>query len=312
MLGQLGPRNYSPPWELAKQRPYSISGVALEGFKLVRQVFMDESGISAHEPIAVVAGIVIDADRDLNRVEQYLESLVNEFVPKEHRSGFVFRATKLFHKSSVIPPEKSHDALKAILMMPALFQLTVVFGYVRKMPPPELPPLSGRKLEKVKRDRASQRERLYHAMAFSECAVGVESFMQRNVDPEEVTELIAENNTNTQTAVKQAYNAMKGRNLSAEEEAILTFINLVHPHGYLPLRKIKHVPLFAKKDEVSSLQIADACAMVVRRSLEDRQDIYPFEVALTSNQPEKLHNSGQMKDPEFPGGFNILNFYPPA
>jgi len=45
--------------------PCSLSGVRLEGDRLVRLVYIDESGISnvRDDPFVIVAGIIVDADK---------------------------------------------------------------------------------------------------------------------------------------------------------------------------------------------------------------------------------------------------------
>ena len=40
----------------------SLSGHPLEGNRLVRFIYVDEAGISKHEPIAVVTGVIVHAD----------------------------------------------------------------------------------------------------------------------------------------------------------------------------------------------------------------------------------------------------------
>ncbi len=62
-----------PYWQLTEERPRSISGVRLDGEKLVRFVYLDESGISINEAVTVVAGVIVDADKQWKAVEKGID-----------------------------------------------------------------------------------------------------------------------------------------------------------------------------------------------------------------------------------------------
>jgi len=299
-----------PTWEISKERPRSISGVKLDGTKLVKYAYMDESGISAMERTAVVAGIIVDADKQWILVEKYLSDLAALVVPEDQRDGFIFHATDLFHKHSAIDPRISHQVLKAILAIPSKFHLTVVFGFIRKPPSPPLP-RDAKNFQRLRRKQASDEAETHHSIAFSECAIGVESFMRRDVSENEIATLVAENNTHTQKAIKAAYNVMKGQSTADPvEQATLDFLNKMHP-GYLPFKKIKDTVHLVQKHEASLLQVADACALILRYSLEQRSDAEPFIRMLSSNQPEKVTMNGHFLEPDIAGGFNVLTFSRP-
>jgi hypothetical protein len=83
-------------WALTDTRPRSISGTAVNGEKLMRFVYLDESGTSSNEQIAVVAGVIINADLQWKRVEEYIDNLIRLHVPLELRDGFTFHGTDLF------------------------------------------------------------------------------------------------------------------------------------------------------------------------------------------------------------------------
>ena len=67
-----------------RRYPRSLSGIELDGDSIVRQVYLDESGISANESMTVVAGLIIDPDKQWKLVAEYLNSLLIEYVPVEH------------------------------------------------------------------------------------------------------------------------------------------------------------------------------------------------------------------------------------
>lgn len=282
-----------------------MSGIPLAGNNLVQYAYFDESGISVNERVLVVAGVIIDADSHWISVSEHLEELVREFVTPARQENFVFHGKDLFHKTGDIEAARSHEALMAILKMPARFGLAVSYGFFRKFRARELAHDAS---QKMKRDRATQDAQIQHSLTFCLCAVGVERFMQEDTPKNEVATIVAENNTVTQRDVKRAFNAMKGRNLSASEERrIYDFIS-IQASRHLPIRRITDVPHMVTKHESSLLQIADACAMTIRYCLEGRADASAFIDALSLNQPERIHNDGQFLDEEFPGGYNLLTY----
>jgi hypothetical protein len=69
---------------------------SLCGENLVRLAFLDESGRSRHEPIIVVAGILINGDRTYRRLCERLEAIVTEFISAHDRPGFILHAKDIF------------------------------------------------------------------------------------------------------------------------------------------------------------------------------------------------------------------------
>jgi hypothetical protein len=56
----------------------------------MRLIYLDEAGVSKHEPIAVVAGAIINADRSLIAIEDYLDSLIEKHIPALTALGSCF------------------------------------------------------------------------------------------------------------------------------------------------------------------------------------------------------------------------------
>jgi hypothetical protein len=274
----------------------------------MKYAYIDESGVSIHERVLVVAGVLVDADSQWKSAAEHLDLLVEEFVPVEHRNGFIFHATELFHRSGPIAKDRAHEALEAILKLPAQLGLAVAFGYVRKLPLPELP--SGLP-QKIRRKQVSIDIGINHSVAFCLCTIGVERYMKEDTHPDEIATLIVENNTDTQRDIKSAYNAMKGKNLKSERERFIwDFLRRRHPES-LPIRRVIDVPHMVQKHEASLLQIADACAMVIRHCLEERTNAQPFINALSIGQPTKIHDNGRFIAHDRPAGYNILTFSRP-
>ena len=70
--------------------PYlpAFGGAPLVGDRLVRLVYMDEAGISQHEPITVVCGVIVHGDNQLNLVRNHLRGrLENRLAGVLRRGG---------------------------------------------------------------------------------------------------------------------------------------------------------------------------------------------------------------------------------
>ena len=270
------------PWELTRERPCSLSGVTLSGDRLMRLGYLDESGISANEPIAVVAGVLIDADRQWRDVESYVVELIEEFVPSQHQPGFAFSAKDLFHgtgrsafDSRNYPRERAREALKRILGIPTKFGLPIAYGYVKKRGW-----LDGRGMPPRKASA------MWQAEAFSLCAISIENYMRNCAPPSEIAMLHAENNTDTQKAGKDMHTLLRGRNL--DETSLRRFQSLyLIGTGFIPLKRIVDVVSFQDKQDAILLQLADACAFTIRCCLQGKPNIEEFRSALTDKNSQK-------------------------
>jgi hypothetical protein len=81
----------------------------LAGNKLMRFIFVDESGTGnpKFEPFIVVAAIIVHADKQLTKLEEYLGAMAAEFVPVETRHLFKgFHAVELYSGGAVFKRDK--------------------------------------------------------------------------------------------------------------------------------------------------------------------------------------------------------------
>jgi hypothetical protein len=106
----------------------------LDGHNLVRLVYLDEGGVSAREPLVVVAGVVVNADRSLVAVESYLDVLIEKHIPPADRSAFIFHATELwsgsryFKDDALWPLDRRLAILDDLVQIPRMFDIPVVYG----------------------------------------------------------------------------------------------------------------------------------------------------------------------------------------
>ena len=76
----------------------ALGGASLCGTNLARFAHLDDAGISAREPIALVGGIVSNPDRQWKALEQYLLDMAEHHLPDDLRAqGVIFHAKDLWH-----------------------------------------------------------------------------------------------------------------------------------------------------------------------------------------------------------------------
>lgn len=249
--------------------PLSLSGVEVDGQSPVRFIYADESGISANERILVVAGVIIHADSQWTPTEQLIRALMDKYMPPADRPrDFAFRACDLFHGSRAFkdrrkyPLERRLEALREILSIPSKIHLPVVFGWTRKKP-----------LAQDKKDRRFERG-FDHAHALSLCVMGAERFMRKFAAPFELATLTVEDNTETKATVKLMHDAFRGIGHPAAVKWASQYPkNVEGTAEFLPLRKIVDGVHFTGKSGGFLLQLADACAWIIRSYLEERPHI---------------------------------------
>lgn len=252
------------PLSAHESKIHALGGGELIGERIVRLVYMDEAGIGnpAEEPHVVVSAVIVNADEQLLILERYLDALITEYIPAEHQKDFVFHATHLFNGGGPVfkrdkwPIEsrlKIADELSAIF---GRFGVYMTFGWVERADFPKTFDLP----EDMK---SGQKTVAANVVAFVQCAMAVEKWMQENTS-NEVCMLIAEDNKQSRQIIKdtQRYhqNAANYDVMTDEERK------------YFPFTKIKQDPLFEPKKRLSILQLADYCAYVFKRFLmEDKR-----------------------------------------
>jgi hypothetical protein len=171
----------------------------------MRLAYLDEAGISnpAHEPYLVVAGVLIEADRDWRKIAAHLRKVAIKHLPREDVEGFVFHATDIFHGSGYFdrakwPNEKRRKILADLSAIPSLFDLPIVAGY--------MPRQIARNfyLNKQPTLRASTIANLIHAEALIRAAVSIDKWL-RKVAPDEVAMLVVEGSGKIEAALKMIH-----------------------------------------------------------------------------------------------------------
>lgn len=110
----------------------ALFGSPLKGDSLVRFIYLDEAGISAHEPVTVVAGIIVHADTEWRLAEQGMNEVL-EAVPERYRDGFIFHATSIWSDPKLREGWSKDDRLgllHAMMALPRKLNIPITLGMV--------------------------------------------------------------------------------------------------------------------------------------------------------------------------------------
>jgi hypothetical protein len=243
---------------------HAFGGGPLLGDRLVRIVYMDEAGISQHEPITVVGGVIVHGDTQLNLIEHHLVGLVEKHIPIQHRQGFVFHATHLFNGVSGSdtvfgrdnpdwPIERRLEIADDLASCLKEFDLRITLGVVHRKNMKEVFPSFSSLPE-------AQAASAMHSAAFMVCSMYIEKWM-REFGGNENCLLVVENHerhrTQLKTMQRDLQNPLKKFNLGDEWDF------------YFPFTRIREDPLFQEKRPHSVLQLADFVAYVMKRRFND-------------------------------------------
>ena len=238
----------------------SLSGYTLDGDKIVRMAYLDESGIGNidQEPIAVVAGVIVHADRQWLALDSHLHGMAERCGLVTGSVVHPFHATELFSGGKAFtrekwPKERRWEILDELASIPAKFDLPVVCGCVP------------RRWCQDTDDHGVRLTARMHALAnaFTACSVAIERWMKERAEPDEVALLVMENNDEVKRYLRAGQHVMrntKAFGLAPEMQEALT------------LKRIVDTVHFAEKNLSGPLQIADTCAFVIRRYLTNGRD----------------------------------------
>ncbi len=230
-------------------------------------VFFDESGISVNDPLVVVAGVLIDGNTQWKPIEMALAGLRDRYVTPSQMPHFkCFHATDMFagrgkvFAQTIRSLEESRDLLRQVIELPSRFQLPVAFGYTRKADTPESLKTSAQRRKSAAR---------HHAVAASACAIMADQYLKKR-RPSDLAWAVAEDNTETKDAVNGIYRLLNRTDSGIEGFELVG--DVIYSFRFTgedaPLSKIISGFHYASKRDEPLLQLADACAFVVRRWLQ--------------------------------------------
>jgi hypothetical protein len=235
----------------------------------VRVVYLDETGHSLKEPVAAVAGIILNPDKEWKVLAAEIEILKGR-VPAKFRDGFIFHAADLFYGGKYRQGWSDEDRwllLESLLALPRKLKIPLVVGSSQKLP---------------KEDRAEPHldSILIHAMAYMLCLKAADIFMINCAPSDEVAMVIAEERQEARKALRAAHNLAINRELV--EQWLPEFTHL------FPISRVKAPPAFAAKDEELLLQMADACAWIFQRYIRGATNPSDLSQPCLANLPIRL------------------------
>lgn len=254
---------------------YVLDGGELRGDKLVKFAYFDEAGVAnvRDDPHVVIAGAIVDADKQWMKVATYLSEMADRHIRPEHRIDFVFHAKELHHGGKIIDreiysPEQRKTMLTELCDIPRVFNLPVVAAYTNRST------LAAKCMEqKLTNGEVTERAHILSAVT---CAMIIECYMRNHSNADEIATLVFENHDRTKRLIKEAHNFLKTK--AAYEGAVAAGINA----ALLPFRRIPDAAFFAEKKDSSLLQVADVCAFAVKRHLAG-QDKEGYFSAIADN-----------------------------
>ncbi|WP_157696572.1 DUF3800 domain-containing protein [Porphyrobacter sp. CACIAM 03H1] len=225
----------------------------------MRLIYLDEAGISASEPVAVVVGIIIDPDKDWRSLETYLRGVAHSYMPEDEREGFVFHAkdisagNKNFSNNKNWPKERRQDFIKEILYARTFLGFSLCVGLCRKHA----------------HHTGHSAALIRHLMAYSFCVIGCEYYIRTYGDINELGMVIAEDTPTARKKIKDIHTE-----LTSKKSTFPVY------RDFLPLQRIIDTVHFASKADSPLLQFADACAFAFRRYFAGYNDAEPYVDAL--------------------------------
>lgn len=228
----------------------------------LRYVYMDEAGTSANEPVTVVLGLIVDADRQLHQTETELDAALAT-VPAHLRPGFRVHAKEIWGSQKYRDGWSMQERVTFLLRVasiPRRLGLGLAFAMVRRN--------TGGVPEGL--EAAFTPAEFHHFLAFKNAICRADWFMRSRARADEAATVVAEDVGKMKLWLKRALILARENpmhyppELEAPTEADLA-------SGLPPLAQVDYVErirdtiFFADKSESPILQIADVCAFSLRR-----------------------------------------------
>jgi hypothetical protein len=231
----------------------------------VRFVYVDEAGISANEPVTVVAGVMVHADNQWKELELLIADLKREYLPEKDIPSVIFHATDLFHGTGYFrredwSKELRWEILEKLVSLPRKLSMPIILG-----------------LSKADGPKSKGQAMMEHILAYGWCIIAANDFMNAMVDKNEVATVVAENNNEARKHLKKLHNNFANPDTDPAMPAIL--------RAKLPISRIIDTVFFANKDEAALLQIADVCAFCIQRYAQRKPSSDRFVEALVGASP---------------------------
>lgn len=260
----------------ASHNPIALGGRPLCGDHIIRMVYLDESGTGdpRREPFIIVAAVIIHVDTQWKAISKHLTEYADFVVPPEKRGEFkAFHAKELFSGGKIFERKEGQygywwPLLDEILSIPKKYDLPIAFGFTRRSwfeagtqhhassVAAKIPPVVGAQM-----------------LAFTMATIAIEHWMKHRAGPDEVAQMVMENNPHAQKFIHAAHRVISNPRL---RDALLD----AKGKKSVNISRIMWPIYFQDKIDSSMLQIADACAWAIRRRLSREKDSERFYAPL--------------------------------
>jgi hypothetical protein len=233
-----------------------LSGHPLTGHYLVRNIYSDEAGISAKEPVSVVVSLIVHTDTQWKPVVGKMVQLVQQYVPQEYWPTFALH-TKTLVRQQTYPNwdrPRRYAFLREVMRIPRQAGIPICVGAVRRGAQPR----ANVDLTADKQD---------HALAFVLSMAQADKII-RNRCGIEMAQVIAEDHPEMKRLLRSAVNVLRFQPLTLPNTSFSSNIPKSQPEPYRVERIVDEVH-FMDRHGSPFLQIADACAFGLRRYYSD-------------------------------------------
>lgn len=241
---------------------------------IVRHFYCDEAGMSdpAVEPYMVVAGIMLHVDNEYSDLQKYLLDMADDLVGPDRPANFVFHAKELwfggkFFSREKWPLEKRLEILGRLADIPGKFRFPIIYACIERIKYPPKAPLEGSAARSFREAQAEANKKC-HTICFLSCLTLVERWMEHAHKDEKVfvvTEM-HERHKNNLLTITQIMSEPRVRPIIENDPNI----------SWSPLTHIVDDPLFVNKSGSSPIHVADVCASILARSLNDKSHTTPL------------------------------------
>lgn len=234
----------------------NICGTPLEGKRLLRLTYLDESGTSKNDPYTVVAGAMVHFDNQIDKIENSLKDIAEKHgLIENFGDDFYFHATDIWNGNGFFkrviddwPFEKRFKILEDLASIFVECELLIPMGFVRKEDP---------LFDKYKTPEFSSfypTSLMYHVIAFSQCCASIE-YAMRELFPDENTILVIESCPSSDKDLKAVLANYKNKKLQVIGE---------RNKKLFPFKHIKEESHFTNKKGSQALQLADLASFIIR------------------------------------------------
>lgn len=222
---------------------------------------MDEAGTSKLEPVTVVVGVIIHADRDWMRAQRLVTALYDKYVPAELRPNFVFHAKDVLngyrnHKNWTVSDRVSF--IGAMAAVPQTLRAAISMAIYRR--DFNYPLVSGARMNSWD---------LEHLLAFRRCLCRADKYVRDWAKLDEVATVVAEDVPEKRKFFKKTLRLQLPNRPFDEKLVVQTVAEKkavkIFQTSAGPIERIIDTVHFVDKADAPLIPIADACAFSFRR-----------------------------------------------